>query len=63
MKKVIIAIIAFVVLIAACTISYFAGYYHVIHNQHAEKCPDNENLYYIVIDSNVHEYEVEDYEK
>ena len=41
MKKIIIAIIAFVVLIAACTISYFAGYYHVIYNQYAEKCPDN----------------------
>ena len=58
MKKVIIAIIAFVVLIAACTISYFAGYYYVIHNQHAEKCPDNSNYYHIVIDGNVHEYEI-----
>lgn len=58
MKKVIIAIIAFVVLIAACTISYFAGYYYVIHNQHAEKCPDNPNYYHIVIDDNVHEYEI-----
>ena len=55
MKKVIIAIIAFVVL---CTISYFAGYYYVIHNQHAEKCPDNPNYYHIVIDGNVHEYEI-----
>ena len=58
MKKVIIAIIAFVVLIAACTISYFAGYYYVIHNQHAEKCPNNPNYYHIVIDDNVHEYEI-----
>lgn len=58
MKKIIIAIIAFVVLISSCTISYFAGYYYVIHNQHAEKCPDNPNYYHIVIDGSVHEYEI-----
>ena len=59
MKKVIIALVAFIVLIAACIISYYAGYYHVIYNQHAEKCPDNTNCYHIIIDGNVHEYEFE----
>lgn len=63
MKKLIISIIAFVVLVAACVTSYLAGYYHVIYNQHAEKCPDYPNRYHIIIDSNVHEYEFEDYEQ
>ena len=60
MKKIIIAIITFVVLIAACTVSYFAGYNHgynhVILNQYAEECPDDPNYYHIIIDGNIHVY-------
>ena len=63
MKKSLIAFILAGTLIASCTVSYFAGYHHgynyVIVNQHAEECPDDPNCYHIIINGNIHEYEVD----
>ena len=63
MKKALIALISAGTLIASCTATYFAGYNHgynhVILNQYAEECPDDPNCYHIIIDGNIHEYEVD----
>lgn len=57
MKKIIIATVTMAILITSCVASFYAGYYHVIHNQYYEECPHSNNCYHIVIDGNVHEYE------
>ena len=62
-KKALIALISAGTLIASCTAACFVGYHqgynHVIHNQYAEECPDDPNCYHIIIDGNIHEYEVD----
>ena len=60
MKKIIIATVAMAILIISCVASFYAGYYHVIHNQHAEECSDYPNRYHIIVDGNVYEYEFDD---
>jgi hypothetical protein len=57
MKKIITPFFIIIVCTLACTISYFLGYYHVLHNQYAEPCSDYDNRYHIIIDGNIHEYE------
>lgn len=63
MKKALITLISAGTLIASCTATYFAGYNHgynhVILNQYAEECSDDPNCYHIIIDGNIHEYEID----